>query len=230
MKDAVRLLKFTAVAVATAMLMSCAPKSGGSKLKIVLPSAGSHKTFSQSGSGTVSTLAFNFSVACFGVNVVGPGISSVPNSCSAESGIFSGFFPGGSTVSLSVPQGSDRRVEIFQYDRSSASDPCATDLHSIAANKLAIVGSQSGVDMNAPEVTVSITVTSPAPGVSLISQLSLSPSCSVASGTTGHSAVLGALRGDTANGYKIDSKVTFIKTNAHTTAGGYKMILGPKAR
>ena len=236
MMYAVRFLKFYASAFAVVMLASCSPKqSGSSSIKIVLPTSAalnsskpSNKAFAQN----VSSMAFDATKDCFAVNVTGPSIPQVANSCAPAVGVFSGFQPGGSTVTLSVPMGSARKVEVFYFQRALATDSCPTDLSSVTPDKIALLGAVSGIEMNQPEVSVSLHVTAPAATDNLITQNIVSNSCVAAVPTPGagnQRLVVGSHKATSGGGYSIEGQVTATRTmNEISSPSGHKMFLGPK--
>ena len=230
MMNVVRSLKIITTALAIVLLVSCSAKKGTtSSVSIVLPSAqSSNKAFSNS----VSAMSFNFSVACFAINVTGLGIPQSPNSCSPAVGVFSGFKPSGSTVVMEVPIGSARQLEVFLFNRAVATDPCPADFSSLTPDKVSRVGLVSGIEMNQPETSVSVQVTAPAVGVNLMTQNIVPNSCVAPVASAGPGAqrlVLGAKKSSTGGGYTIDGQVTSIRTmNEISSPAGYKMLIGPK--
>ncbi len=223
-----RLLKFSTAAIAVVLLASCSQKQGStSSIKIVLPSASSQKL-----SQSVSAQSFDFTVACFAVNVTGPMIPQTANSCSPAVGVFSGFKPSGSTVTMEVPMGSARKIEVYLFNRALATDTCPSDFSALTPDKIALVGSVGGVEMNQPDVSVNLQVTAPVAGVNLTTQNVVPASCVVAAvpaDPTTQRLVLGSQTANSAAGYQIKAQVTSIKTmNEISSPAGYKMLIGPK--
>lgn len=232
----VRLLKFSIAAFAVIFLASCSAKQGStSSVTIVLPSASSHKPSSQS----VSALSFDFTIACFAINVTGPSVPQTTNSCLPTIGRFSGFQVPGTEVKLDVPQGSSRTLEVFLFNRALSSDPCPADFSALAPEKVTLIGSVSGIEMNQPEVTVNVTVNSPAVGENLVTQNVVPASCAATPtptptpapnlGPSSASVSYGAqLQTATVGGYKADVRIKHQQGLGEvTTTGGYKAIIGP---
>lgn len=236
-----RLFNFGVAAFAVISLASCGPKkASSSSISIILPSAQNQKISSKAIQSNPSALgAFDFTLACFAVNVVGDGIDPKINSCGPNVGIFSGFKTPGSTVQMIVPTGKNRSVEVYLFNRASAGDSCPLDFSGPSPDKFTLIGTVSAVDMTAPTTNVDITVAAPAAGVNLVTQLSLPGSC-VASGTPpptptpsamGISRVFASkLNFTTSSGYTANVRVSKQQDGEIHTGSGYTVILGPKSR
>jgi hypothetical protein len=118
---------------------------------------------------------------CYGVNVRGPGISEGAGSCQPSLGVSAGFIAKTSettAISLSVPRGSERTIEVFLYQAPDGQSECKDWAQMNASPKANYrnvykVGEKSGVDMNSEETFVSISVSLPSD--TLVSQMD--PSC-----------------------------------------------------
>ncbi len=123
--------------------------------------------------------SYDFSLACFAISVTASDITpSGGGTCDIAVGIFYGFAAPGTSVSLVVPSGSARKMEVFAYRRTSLSETCPTgktNLKDLEIERLSRVGVISSFDVSPPEVSVNITLTEPSGNV--VSQYSLPTSC-----------------------------------------------------
>lgn len=232
----IRTQVFVKIAVATMttiIFVACSPKkSASTSISIVLPSANKSSGSSKNKiMQNPSALSFDFTVACFAVNVVGGGLAEQARSCGPKVGVFSGFVDPTShpVIEMKMDTGTNRRLEVYLFNRASSSDVCPADFSSATPEKFVLIGSQDGIDMSGPTTDVSITVSPPAVGTNLVTQLNLPATCSASASTnvSNGRVVLGAKRA-TGGGYTLEGQVTAIRTQNELTGSGYKMYLGPK--
>lgn len=140
-------------------LISCSRgENGQSRLEITLPPHPSINAKSTNLNAQASEAPY-----CYLVNIVGEGLTSTPSKCYPNAGVRSGFMPPLSTLTLDVPKGSQRRVELYGYIPKT-NETCASsglDLQSVPLNRLFRLGLNENVEMNADEVVVRIEVVYP---------------------------------------------------------------------
>lgn len=204
------------------LLTSCQRKGEETaSIKIQFPTAQSFGKV-----GTLSTIsAANI---CYVVNVLGSGITEQNKSCDVKRGITAGSVAPGSELSITVPSGSNRTVEIYGILRNSPSEPCpaAQTNWPVPLTRVYFLGKLNNVEVRPPTTTVDITITLPDSSQNLISQLSLPGSC-VASTITEKSGRIFAsaeLSTSLVNGYKKVSHISFkTEDQIRTSTGGYKI-------
>lgn len=103
--------------------------------------------------------------ACYGVHVTGAGITSMPQTCGAQLGIYSGFVEEGGTLSLEVPRGDGRAFELIAYlVPSSETCPAWTESFGSTTTQLQStysVGKTLGVKLTEVEQSVAISYSFP---------------------------------------------------------------------
>ena len=154
------------------------PDAASSQLKSSsLRKAGSESRVSS------QTLGFDWSLVCYMVNVSASDIpTSKVGSCDIPLGVFQGSVPPGGMLSLNVPSGSSRLVDVLVFLRSSSTDACpALDSKSgfskLSRTRFIRVGQTASVDMTQASVTVVVDISTPADGVNLVTQYGLPNSC-----------------------------------------------------
>ena len=224
-----------------AMLLSCQAKSpsGTSSLNIHFPAASQMPDqIRDQAKGKVQSLAtksYDFSKVCYSANISGVGIpaASQNSSCDIQMGIFSGFVAPGGSVSISIPQGSSRSLQIFTYTRASASDPCPTSAQSFQGldlSKVVRVGEVRSFDALDPQVTVNVDVYAPADGVNLLTQYSLPSACYPKPPAPGSANIL-AGRGQISGGnFIVIGSVGGQKNETLLLGGQYKMRLSRRVQ
>ena len=217
--------KFSFYAVALLVVAGCTAKNDrSSKLVIRLPSANDLR-------GKVSTSSSDFDLACFAVNISGSDIptTKAPTTCDLPTGVFAGLAAPGSELSLSVPRGTRRSLEIFAYFRASATEPCRSAVGGFGTlnrTKIVRVGRVDAFDVLNDEVSVEVSISAPAAGTSIITQYSLPAVCTATAaptptGTSFAKVTAGSAVGTTLGGYKFKARVTD-SSGYSPTAGGYK--------
>lgn len=233
---AVRRLKYRVLtALVIFSVFGCAPptNSSRSKISIRLPGASTGASSSKAESVSASS-AYDFSLACYAVNVKGSDIPALKSAgtCDIPRGIFAGFVAAGGSLTLDVPRGSARSLEIFSFLRDSSTAPCPTlhDFGSLARNKIARVGRVPSFDTQAAEVELEVTISAPAAGVSVVSQYSLPSSCVVtpppsqgsAGITIGHTRASGGA-------FVIEGSISGQSNEAKLSGGQFQIHLSRKA-
>ncbi|NCN40852.1 hypothetical protein GW916_06330 [bacterium] len=133
--------------------------------------------------GKVGSLALPANrTACFGVSVSGPGISAPSaNSCSPTMGRIGGFVKLGDPLSVNVPKGKDRKLDLYVFlQEEGVNQACPQMSGSLSATQLLNtykVATKEGVDTTAPETTVTITIAFPGLENHIASQMNLPDSC-----------------------------------------------------
>lgn len=166
----------------TLILSSCGKKEDpDSKITIRFPDG---KSQSSNSNQKVSAMNFDFSLACYAVNVTADTITqTLPKTCEIPIGVFAGFIPAGGQVSVIVPNGYKRKLEVFAYQRSSATEACATSsggFGTVNKSRIARVGEVLSFDTVQPVVDLAVKVLAPSTGVNLLTQYSLPNTCAVA--------------------------------------------------
>lgn len=121
------------------------------------------------------------SKVCYAINVIGSGISASNSACGPSKGVFSSFVDGSSgQLSLNVPTGTDRTVEVYTYIASPNSNCPSWNWSCEKGNdcNLYKVASVSGVDMSQSTTQVSVTISFPGWDQHVVSQSSTPLMCS----------------------------------------------------
>lgn len=127
-----------------------------------------------------SVLVSNFpetSQICYGVNVMGPDIAPRAITCGPQLGLTAGFVASGSELSIEVPSGEHRQVELYMYLPLPGEACPLVDQSKIDSSLLYKVGTKSEVSFNTPEVTLEIPVVFPGYDHSIHDDLALPASC-----------------------------------------------------
>ena len=101
---------------------------------------------------------------CYGVNVTAEDINNTASTCGPSLGSFQGFVKADSNLTVEVPSGVNRKVELFAYMSTNTDAKCPTwtaDCTSSVHCSLYRVASAEAVDMEADEVTVTMEATFP---------------------------------------------------------------------
>ena len=176
----------------------------------------------------MSSSQISSSLVCYVVNVTGPGIQENSKSCDIKRGVFAGSAAPGSELSVTVPTGSNRKVEIYGILRNSSGDPCPNVQTGwpVTLDKVYFLGQATGVDVRPPTTTVDITVTLPDESQNILTQFSMPSACTsvAASAKAGRIFPLASAQTSIVNAYKKHSRVSFkMENQAKTSTGGYKI-------
>jgi hypothetical protein len=177
-------LQFAVVALVTGVLLaSCSAKKSagsGSNVSLHFPS-GAQAANAQAIAGKESASAYDFSRVCYAVNITGTAINnSQASTCDIPVGVFAGFAAPGGDLSIEVPRGVGRHLEIFAYMRKTSAEPCPQGVgafSTIDRSRVARVGSVASFDTQNELVELQVNVTAPPPGENLITEFSLKDSC-----------------------------------------------------
>jgi hypothetical protein len=150
------------IACTTLLAISCTrQQKSGSSIAIQIP------TINELKNAKVGALSGSIDPAllCFGVNVVGPGISTnAPSSCDIQRGATAGMVPPGGVLSVDVAKGEERVVELYGYLRSSSADSCPSAFpvkQSALWNSTYAVGKTSHISVQEAEQVVDVTLVLP---------------------------------------------------------------------
>lgn len=127
-----------------------------------------------------SVLASSFPEAteiCYGVNVTAQDIPSRSLSCGPTLGLTAGFVPSGSEVSLDVPSGENRNVDLYMYLPKTGQGCPSTESSKIDTTNLFKVSSKSNVALNSTEVILEMPVAFPGYDHSVFDDMNLPSSC-----------------------------------------------------
>lgn len=118
-------------------------------------------------SGKMTGLDINGRKECYGVSIRGGGIGDSPRSCGPTTGISVGFKATGETLSLDVPTGDGRVVDVYMLLLPKGETECPTwdssfeDAFGSIYYSVYKVGSVSGVVVSGEETIVKVTVQAP---------------------------------------------------------------------
>ncbi len=168
--------------------------------------------------------------ACYGVNITGPGINANSNSCGPTSGILAGFVEPGANIEVSLPRGTDRKIELYAFlQQVGQNNPCPGLGGNLPASQLIntyLIGSANNVDAVGDVTVVEITATLPGTTHHLAQDLSLPVTCTAGAQqnnlpgfhvSNGHGVVTGGT-------YKIIGGVGRPVQAGVATAGPYKLL------
>ena len=188
--------------VAAAILISagCSVKSppSTSRMQIQFPenaqsqSRASKTSTSPSSAVSASALGFDWNYVCYMVNVTASDIPvNKAAACDIPLGVFQGSVAPGGTLSIDVPTGANRNVDVLVYLKTAINDPCPNfnsqnGFSTYSRTRFFRVGQVSSVDMTAASVQVQVEVSAPLPGVSLVSQYNLPGLCSATAAPQGN--------------------------------------------
>jgi hypothetical protein len=171
-------------AVLILFLSSCSNHSAQqntSSFTIQFPNAKDTSAHATGHNSALASAVYAFSPACFAINVTASDIANQKqNTCDVPIGIFQGFVAPGATVTVTVPQGHSRKLEIFAYLRTSSADACPSgqsDLGGLDRTRLVRVNDPVTFDAMSASVDVTVNLNNPGNSQNLISQYSLPKSC-----------------------------------------------------
>lgn len=186
------------------------------------------------GQGKVGALSFPANrKACYGINVTGDGIDGAVGSvCSPATGVVAGFVEPGQQISASVPQGSNRKLELFVYlmpenDNSTCPGMSPTFSASQLTNiySVAIV---NGLSLNKPEQIVELTAVFPGVANHLAAAMSMPATCVAAPGGNGSNPhnfhVSAGTQNATGGIYKLQARAHGGPGAKEASGGTYKLI------
>jgi hypothetical protein len=202
----------------------------GSQVSITFPTAAQLSAGHARVQGLSVASGYDFTLACFAVNVTGQNIpSTTSGNCAIATGVFQGFVAPGGSLSITVPSGTARELDVFSFQRASSSDPCPTagNLRGLDLTKIVRVGEIPSFDALSAVVNLSVDLVDPGTTANIITQYSMPNSCSA-------SLVAGASRNgrfvcaatDAANTTSTKHMVghaSFVATAATSSGNKYKI-------
>lgn len=210
-------IRTTIFAGAACLLLStagCRPKTEekkSSKLSFVFPSG---QELNSSNKNTIASSGYDFSNGCYAVNITAADLPiTTTGQCDLPIGVFQGFVPPGTSISVDVPRGKSRKLQILAYQKVSVSDPCPTgrtNISDLALARLAQVGMVASFDAEAEEVTLHVKMT--APTTTLAQQMAMPAACQPSNGLPSSFPPA-----KVASGYGIQTGGNF---KAHSTVSG----------
>jgi hypothetical protein len=216
--------------LAIVVLGGCAAKkpsgAGNSRVAIAFPT---ESQLNKVSTKFVSAFAqtYDFARVCFAVSVTGAGIPlAVSNAaCDVPVGVFQGFVAPGGSVSMEIPSGTARRLEVIAFARSSTSEPCPTgpSLQGLNVMRLAQVGVIDSFDAVEPNVVVEVQMK--VPSQNLAEQNNLPLSCRINSLTPllASSAFTSGRAVQVGGGFKLVGAVSGLKNEIKLTGGNYRL-------
>lgn len=139
------------ISILVITLSACARKAGdSSNVRIQLPKAPTQLR-------SLANVSLTNPAFCYYVNVLGSGIDQAGASCAPARGVASGFVIPETVVTLEVPKGSGRTVELFGYV-PQGSETCATlgPVSSVSVKNLYRLAQKTGIDMTGDETKVEL--------------------------------------------------------------------------
>lgn len=114
---------------------------------------------------------------CYGVNITATDLPSKDISCGPKLGLTAGFVPSGSEVSLEVPSGDNRNIDLYMYLPLGGEVCPDTENSKIDPSLLFKVSSKTNVSLNASEVVLEMPVEFPGYDHSVFDDMNLPLSC-----------------------------------------------------
>ncbi len=182
-----------------------------------------------------SVTPYQFAQACFAINVTAPDIqASTLNTCSVPLGIFQGFVAPGGSLSLTVPQGTGRTLEVFSYLRASTAEPCPTgvaNMKGLDVSRLSRVGLIASFDAESANVNLTVNLVDPG-SATLVSQYSMPNTCEPAPPPlSSASAAITSGRATASGGnYTVVGAVSGLKNEVSLQGGKYQIRLSRSAQ
>lgn len=132
----------------------------------------------QKGSGLLPLSLFPTDTdVCYGVNITGADLPSTKHTCGPTLGLAAGFVSPNSELSIEVPFGSNREVELYAYLPTS-SESCATLTQTnLDPSATYLVGKLSDVTFDQLEVILPIPISFPGVAHSIFADLNMDESC-----------------------------------------------------
>ena len=208
---------------------ACSPTAhtGSSQLKILIPKS----TGIRAESSGAHLKSVDWDQACYTVNVTAVDIPNLSTTaCQIPVGILAGTVPAGGTLTLDVPRGSARKLEVFLFKRPSPGSQCPTlagTFGNLDPGSFVRVGLVPSFDASAASVSVDVNLTLPNAGDSVVTQYQLSKTCTALNTTpmTGSGveiahAVLSGGR------YKMNATLRDSSSGLTLKGGSYVMKLG----
>lgn len=204
-------------------LSSCQRKGEETaSIKIQLPAAQSLEKV-----GALS--AISTTNICYVVNVLGSGIAEQNKACDVKRGVVAGSVAPGAELSVTVPTGSNRTVEIYGILRNSSSEPCPSAVANwgVPLNRVYFLGRATNIEVRPPTTTVDISITLPDSSQNILAQLSLPATCnggSQASSKAGRIFASSMANASSPGAYTKTSHISFkTEDQIRTSTGGYKL-------
>lgn len=177
-----------------------------------------------------ASLSYDFTKACFAVNVTGGAVvPSVPSSkCSVSVGVFQGFVAPGGSISMSVPNGTGYKLEVYAYSRSSSSDACPAPtkgMDGLDLTRVSTVGTVASFDAVQPEVSLNVDISAPASNLAVDRGLAANCFPSGSSQILANAAITSGRAVQAGGSYQLIGEVSGIKNEVKLTGGGYTMQL-----
>lgn len=114
---------------------------------------------------------------CYGVNITSADLPSKDISCGPRLGLTAGFVPSGSEVSLEVPSGDNRNIDLYMYLPLGGEACPGVENSKIDPSLLFKVSSKPNVSLNSAEVVFEMPVEFPGYDHSVFDDMNLPMSC-----------------------------------------------------
>lgn len=173
---------------------------------------------------------YDFTKACFAVNVTGGTVqpSPISSKCEVSVGAFQGFVAPGSSISMSVPNGSAYKLEVYAFARTSSADPCpmpAKGMSGLDLTRVATVGTVPSFDALQPEVALNVEISAPKSNLAIDRGLAGSCFSSGSRQILANAAIAPGRAVQTGGGFKLIGVVSGTKNEVKLTGGGFAMQL-----
>jgi hypothetical protein len=170
-------------------------------------------------------------VACYGINIKGKDLTSVPaSSCAPEMGITGGFVKAGAEISAAVPKGKVIDVELYAFiEPTGVTAPCPTfdgGFNKTNISNVYLVGKAKGVSVDKDEVQVNISQNYT--GQNVIASNSLPATCASNNGFSNGQSNFHIDAGRvhaTGTGFQMNARVGATRTVNTMTGSGYKLLV-----
>lgn len=135
---------------------------------------------SQKGVGIIPLTALPTGTeVCYGVNVLASDLAVKNDKCAPTLGVFAGFIPEAKELSLEIPFGKDREVQLYAFlpKLGSACIDVNQGGDSLDPNSIYLVGKLSNLVFDQPEMSLAMPVSFPGVAHSIYSDLKMDSSC-----------------------------------------------------
>lgn len=165
---------------------------------------------------------------CYVANVMGSGIAEQAKTCDIKRGILAGSVAPGAELSVTVPTGSNRTVEIYGVLRNSASEPCPSVQNGwpVPLTRVYFLGHASNIEVRPPTTTVDISIALPDTSQNILAQYSMPATCNISSASTKGGRIFGYSYASPSvpGSYKKTSRISYkTEDQLRTSTGGYKV-------
>lgn len=208
-------------------------KSKSSRVDIAFPSAQSLRGLNSKGVSAMAT-SYDFSRVCFAVSVTGGGIanSTPSNLCDVPVGVFQGFVAPSGSVTLDVPLGQARKLEVLAFLRAKPTDPCPSmkDLNGFSPSRLARVGKADAFDAVSGDLTVEVQLVAPEANLAVQNSMPASCQANPLMPVLASAAIASGRQVQTGGNFKVFGAVSGVKNAQELKGGAFRLQLSRQAQ